>query len=53
MPEKPKKTSINVPPELWDRAKHRAIDEKVSMGELVVRAIEFYLRSRPRKKEVR
>jgi hypothetical protein len=42
---KAKKTSLTIPGEVWARAKHRAIDDGISMGELVVRAIELYLRT--------
>jgi hypothetical protein len=33
----------DVPRELWDRAKHRAIDEQLSLRELVMTALEKYL----------
>jgi hypothetical protein len=33
----------NIPVELWDRAKHRAIDDNISLRELILRAIEKYL----------
>jgi len=44
-----KKTSLSIPPEVWKRAKHRALDDGISMGELVVRAIELYLRTAAKK----
>lgn len=49
--EKLRKTSLNIPPELWMRARKRAIDEGISAGELVMRALENYLRTPiPKKK---
>lgn len=33
----------DIPSELWDRAKHRAIDEGVSLRELILVALESYL----------
>jgi hypothetical protein len=34
----------NIPVELWDRAKHRAIDDGISLRELILRALEYYLK---------
>jgi hypothetical protein len=34
----------NIPHELWSRAKHRAVDDGVSLRELIFKAIEEYLR---------
>ena len=33
----------DIPQELWDKAKHRAIDDGVSLRELVLSALEKYL----------
>lgn len=33
----------DIPKALWDRAKHRAIDDGVSLRELILKAIESYL----------
>jgi hypothetical protein len=44
-----KKTSLTIPAEVWKRAKHRALDDGVSMGVLVTRAIELYLSTPPKK----
>jgi hypothetical protein len=33
----------NIPTALWDRAKHKAVDEGISLRELIFRAIENYL----------
>lgn len=34
----------NIPKELWTRAKHRAVDEGISLRELIFRAMEMYLK---------
>lgn len=39
----------DIPKELWDGAKHRAIDEGVSLREIVLNAVQAYLDT-PRKK---
>lgn len=39
------RTTIRVPVTLWDRVQHRAIDEKVSLQEIVERALEAYLKA--------
>lgn len=33
----------NIPDELWRRAKHQAVDEKISLRDLILRAIRDYL----------
>lgn len=33
----------DIPKELWDRAKHRAVDEGVSLRELILMAVGEYL----------
>lgn len=33
----------DIPKELWDKAKHRAIDDGVSLREIALNAIEAYL----------
>lgn len=43
--EKPRKTSLSIPPSLWARVRKRAIDEGGSAGDLVVRALEEYLKT--------
>ena len=46
---KPEKTSSyilrEIPQELWDRVKHQAINEGVTLRDLVFRAIRAYLRA--------
>lgn len=34
----------DIPAELWDKAKHRAIDDGMSLRELVLEAVEKYLK---------
>jgi hypothetical protein len=33
----------NIPPDLWTLAKHRAVDEDISLRELIFKALKFYL----------
>ncbi len=33
------RTTIRVPQWLWDKARHKAIDEKLSLQDLVIRAL--------------
>jgi hypothetical protein len=33
----------DIPSELWDRAKHRAIDDGISLRELILQALEKHL----------
>jgi hypothetical protein len=39
------KTSLDIPSELWQRMKHRAIDEGAHLKDLLVRALEAYLKT--------
>ena len=36
----------DIPEELWQRAKHRAVDDKVSLRDLVIAALRAYLGER-------
>ena len=36
------RTTIRVPQSLWDAARHQAIDEKISLQDLVIRALVKY-----------
>jgi hypothetical protein len=40
--EKIIRTTIRVPEGLWDEARHQAIDEKISLQDLVIRALVKY-----------
>jgi predicted HicB family RNase H-like nuclease len=42
-----KKTTLRLPTELWKAAQHRAVDEDIDLQELVARAIELYLKTKP------
>jgi len=33
----------DVPQELWDKAKHRAIDEHITLRELIIQSLQQYL----------
>ncbi len=37
------RTTIRVPQSLWDAARHQAIDEKISLQDLVIRALVKYV----------
>jgi hypothetical protein len=37
------RTTIRVPESLWDAARHQAIDEKISLQDLVIRALVKYV----------
>jgi hypothetical protein len=34
----------NIPTTLWDRAKHRAVDEGLTLRALILKALEEYLK---------
>lgn len=36
----------DIPDELWQRAKHRAVDDKVSLRDLIIAALRAYLGER-------
>lgn len=38
------RTTLRVPRKLWDAAKHRAIEERLPLQDLVVKAIETYIK---------
>lgn len=37
------RTTIRVPQKLWDLARHRAIDEGISLQDLLIRALVKYV----------
>jgi hypothetical protein len=37
------RTTIRVPRSLWDAAKHRAIEERIPVQDLVIRALTSYV----------
>lgn len=34
----------DIPEELWDRAKHRVVDDKISLRDLILKALHAYLK---------
>jgi len=44
------KTMIYLDPEMHERLRYMALDEKVSMAELIRRAVTDYLKAHPRKR---
>ena len=38
------RTTIRVPRKLWDAAKHRAIEERLPLQDVVIKALESYVR---------
>jgi hypothetical protein len=48
------KTTIDIPEELWDRAKRRALDERTSLRALILEGLELRLAEKAsRKKEAK
>ncbi len=45
------KTTVRVPEELWRRVKILAIHEKLTVQEVIERALKLYLKSSRKKKE--
>ena len=45
------KTTLRLPRELWDRVRHRAIDEGLSAQAMVERMIETYLNAQKSRTE--
>lgn len=43
-------TSVVFPENLWEKMKFRAFQEKISLGELVRKAVSEYLKEKPKKK---
>ncbi len=49
MPTTTKKTSLELPLELWSEAKKRAVDEQCDLRDVIIRALLAYLKTKPRK----
>jgi hypothetical protein len=49
MPEEVKRTSLDLPLDLWKRAKVRAVEEGRDFRSLVIEALERYLASKAKK----
>jgi hypothetical protein len=43
------KTTVRIPREVWEAVHHRAIDERADFQELVVKALEAYLKTASKK----
>ena len=48
-----RKTSIELSRDLWRRVRVRAAEEEVSLKELLTRALEAYLKTKPARRETR
>lgn len=46
-PQRPPNTGVRLPKELVVRAKHRALDESLTLRELIQKALETYLSRHP------
>ena len=44
-----RKTSIELSPDLWRRVRVRAAEQDMSLKELLTRALEAYLKGKPKK----
>lgn len=40
------RTTIRVPRHLWDQTKHRAIEERLPLQDLIIRALGSYLKTK-------
>jgi len=38
----------NIPPDMLDAAKHRCIDDGISLRDMILAGIELYLKQKPR-----
>lgn len=45
--QKTVKTTVDLPADLWARAKHRATDERTNLRAVIIAALEEYLKPRP------
>jgi hypothetical protein len=43
------KTTVVLPRDLWKRARIKAVEEETDLSTLIAKAIEAYLKSKPRK----
>jgi hypothetical protein len=46
---RPVKTTLELPEELWNAAKKRAVDERTNLRALIIRALERELAERPKR----
>jgi hypothetical protein len=45
------KTTVEIPEELWERAKRRALDERVGLRRLIIEGLELRLGQKPKAKK--
>lgn len=45
------KTTVDLPEDLWRKAKVRAMDERKDLRQVIIVALEAYLKSKPRRGE--
>lgn len=45
------KTTVDLPEALWRRAKIRAMDERADLRQVVIAALEAYLKAKPTRRE--
>ena len=45
------RTVVIIPDELWEKAKRKAVDERVSLAEIIRRALEKFLKQEKTKKK--
>lgn len=51
--QKTVKTTVDLPADLWTRAKHRATDERTNLRAIIIAALEAYLKVRPLRRETK
>jgi len=45
------KTTVDLPEALWRKAKIRAMDERTDLRQVVITALEAYLKAKPMRRE--
>lgn len=51
--QKTVKTTVDLPADLWTRAKHRATDERTNLRAVIIAALEAYLKPRAVRRETK
>lgn len=49
--ERTVKTTVDLPEDLWRKAKVRAMDERKDLRQVIIAALEAYLKSKPTRRE--
>jgi hypothetical protein len=47
------KTTVDLPEDLWRRAKMRALDERTDLRSVMIAALDAYLKTRPLRREAK